>query len=94
MENFLSLRVSVPAEVLINEIAGESVLLNLDGGRYFGLDDVGTDMWRALTTSSSIGAALAQLAAQYDADRSVLRSDLESLVERLSTHGLLKIDAS
>jgi hypothetical protein len=92
MEDCFSKRVSVPADVLINEVAGESVLLNLDGGRYFGLDDVGTDMWKALTTSSSIGEALAQLAAQYDADTALLRRDLESLIDRLIEHGLLKID--
>ena len=94
MANFLSKRVSVPADVLINEIAGESVLLNLDGGRYFGLDDVGTDMWKALTAAHSIEDALAQLTAQYDADASVLRRDLESLVSKLACHGLLKIDGS
>jgi len=94
MENFLSKRVSVPADVLINEIAGESVLLNLDGGRYFGLDDVGTDMWKALTTSRSIEQALAQLTALYDAEASVLKTDLESLVNRLAHHGLVKLDNS
>ena len=94
MENFLSKRVSVPADVLINEIAGESVLLNLDGGRYFGLDDVGTDMWKALTTSRSIEQALAQLTELYDAEASVLKTDLESLVNRLAEHGLVKLDDS
>jgi hypothetical protein len=94
MENFLSKRVSVPADVLINEIAGESVLLNLDGGHYFGLDDVGTDMWKALTTSRSIEQALAQLTALYDAEASVLKTDLESLVNRLAQHGLVKLDNS
>ncbi len=94
MINCLAKRVSVPADVLINEIAGESVLLNLDGGRYFGLDDVGTDMWKALTTSISIEQALAQLTAQYDADAAVLKTDLETLVGRLTEHGLLKIDDS
>ena len=84
----------MPADVLINEIAGESVLLNLDGGRYFGLDDVGTDMWKALTTSRSIEQALAQLTELYDAEASVLKTDLESLVNRLAEHGLVKLDDS
>ncbi|MSP37985.1 MAG: PqqD family protein [Deltaproteobacteria bacterium] len=94
MKELLSKRVSVPADVLINEIAGESVLLNLDGGRYFGLDDVGTDMWKALTTSASIAQALAQLTALYDADAALLKSDLENLVTRLAEYGLIKFDDS
>jgi hypothetical protein len=94
MENFLSKHVSVPAAVLVNEVAGESVLLNLDGGRYFGLDDVGTDMWRALTAAHSIAEALAQLALQYDADAALLRRDLEGLVGQLAAHGLIQLDDS
>ena len=51
-------------------------------------------MWKALTTSSSIEQALAQLTALYDAEASVLKSDLESLVGRLAEHGLLKLGDS
>lgn len=91
MDELFSKAVSVPANVLINEIAGESVLLNLDGGRYFGLDDVGTDMWKALTSSRTIAEAYDRLLAQFDVDTATLKKDLETLINRLIENRLITL---
>jgi len=53
--------VRIPAHVLVRQLAGESVLLNLQTERYFGLDEVGTRMWTHLTSSVSIEAAYQNL---------------------------------
>ena len=82
-------RVTVPDGVLISQLQEESVILNLDSERYFGLDDVGTRFLTVLTTSESIGAAYEKLAAEYDVDPQDLRNDLLALVETLVDQGLL-----
>jgi hypothetical protein len=84
-------RFRVPEEVLISEVGGESVLLNLRSERYFGLDEIGTDMWAALTASGSVSGACETLLAKYDVDASRLRQDLEALVKNLTEHGLLEV---
>ena len=53
----LTMRAVVPAHVLIRRLDGESVLLNLDSERYFGLDATGTRMWELVTSHPSIGSA-------------------------------------
>ena len=53
--------VRAPGHVLVRELEGESVLLNLDSEAYFGLDEVGTRMWAVLTTSPTIQAAYDEL---------------------------------
>ena len=82
-------RVAVPDGVLISQLQEESVILNLDSERYFGLDDVGTRFLTVLTTSESIEAAHAKLSREYDVDPQVLRQDLLALVEKLVDQGLL-----
>ena len=82
-------RVTVPDDVLISHLQEESVILNLDSERYFGLDDVGTRFLSVLTSSESIEAAYERLRSEYDVDPQVLRSDLFALVENLMAHGLL-----
>jgi coenzyme PQQ synthesis protein D (PqqD) len=82
-------RVTVPDDVLISHLQEESVILNLDSERYYGLDDVGTRFLSILTTSESIEAAYERLRHEYDVDPQVLRSDLLSLVENLIDQGLL-----
>ncbi len=41
-------RVAAPRHVLVRALDRESVLLNLETERYFGLDEVGTRMWQLL----------------------------------------------
>ena len=82
-------RVRVPDDVLISNLQQESVILNLDSERYYGLDDVGTRFLSVLTNSESIEAAYEKLAGEYDVDNQVLRQDLLTLVEDLVAQGIL-----
>ena len=75
----------------MRELDGESVILNLETGNYFGLDAVGTRMIAALSTSDRIQAAYDVLAAEYDADPELLRRDLEAFIEKLVDRGLVEI---
>ena len=85
-------RVRVPDDVLISNLQEESVILNLNSERYFGLDDVGTRMLSVLAESNTIEAAYERLRAEYDVDPQLLRNDLTSLIENLLQQGLVTID--
>lgn len=85
-------RVTVPDEILISNLQDESVILNLNSERYFGLDDIGTRMFSVLTSSDSIGTAYESLAQEYDVDRQMLQDDLLALVENLLQQGLVQIE--
>ena len=82
-------RVAVPDGVLISHLQEESVILNLESERYFGLDDVGTRFLTVLTSSESIESAYETLRDEYDVDPHALRDDLRKLVEKLIDQGLL-----
>ena len=84
-------RIKLPGDVLVTGLQAESVLLNLDSERYFGLNDVGTRMLTLLTSSDSIEAAYESLLSEYDVDAEVLRHDLASTIEELAKHGLVEI---
>ena len=84
-------RFAVPADVLVNIVDGQSVLLNLKSERYFGLDEVGTRMWTVLTTAESVQAACEVLLAEYDVEPDRLRKDIEELAAKLLAHGLLEV---
>jgi hypothetical protein len=84
-------RLKVPDDVLISGLQDESVLLNLDSERYFGLDEVGTRMLNVLSTADSIEAAYETLKEEYEVDDEVLRKDLMALVDQLLEQGLVEI---
>jgi hypothetical protein len=90
----LNSSLSAPADVLIRELDGEAVLLNLKSEAYFGLDEVGTRMWQVLTTSESIEAAYETLLAEYEVEPARLHQDLTGLIDRLVEHGLLEVSGA
>jgi hypothetical protein len=95
MSNSISfaMRVRVPSDVLVQELAGESVLLNLKNERYFGLNNVGTCMWKSLTAATSIATAQEELLTEFDADPEQLHRDLNQLLEQLVENGLVEVRA-
>ena len=82
-------RVTVPDDVLISNLQDESVILNLDSERYYGLDNVGTRFLSVLTTSDSIETAYERLQQEYEVDPQILRTDLVALIENLIDQGVL-----
>ena len=89
--NLTGKRVTVRPDVLVRELRGESVLLDLASESYFGLDEVGTGMWRALTTTGSIEAAMQALLREYDVAPQRLLEDLEGFIEVLDRAGLVDV---
>jgi hypothetical protein len=87
-------RVSVPSHVLVRFLDKESVLLNIETERYFGLDETGTRMWQLVTAAPKIEVAYQQLLDEYDVEPELLRENLTDLVSRLVENGLLQVSSS
>lgn len=87
----LTMRAVVPVHVLIRHLEGESVLLNLDSERYFGLDATGTRMWELMTSQPCIALALEKLQEEYEVEPETLRTHLTELLSRLVENGLLQM---
>lgn len=83
--------VSVPEGVLIREVAGEAVLLNLNNEQYYGLNAVGLRMWQVLTAGRNIEQTVEELLQEYDVDRATLEGDILQLLEELAGQGLVEI---
>jgi hypothetical protein len=87
-------RVTVPSHVLVRFLDKESVLLNIETERYFGLDETGTRMWQLATAAPKIEIAYQQLLDEYDVEPALLRSNLVELLDRLVENGLLQVTSS
>ena len=86
-------RVELNPSVIYRDVSGEIVLLNLQSGVYYGLDPVGSRMWRLLMEQRPLDDVCAVMLEEYEVSAEVLRSDLARLVEELSSKGLLTIQS-
>ena len=83
----------VPPSVLLREVDGEMVLLNIATEQYYGLDTVGAAMVAELLVGPREGV-IETLLGRYTVSRERLVADLDALVARLTATGLLVLSAS
>lgn len=86
-----ALRVEPVDGVLVKELDGEAVLLDLQSETYFGLNATALRMWRELTSSPTIADALRNLAGHYDADAAAVEQDVLELLDELESRGLVRV---
>ncbi len=77
--------------ILFRELAGESVLLDLQTGQYYGLDAVGTRVWQLLSQFDDWLQLGQVLLAEYDVDQAVLEQDLQELLAQLAQANLVAL---
>jgi hypothetical protein len=85
-------RVRVPASTLYRELQGETVLLQLDSGEYFGLDETATRIWQLIVEKGDLDAVAAAMVEEFDVEPAILAQDLSRLVEELRGKRLIELD--
>jgi hypothetical protein len=76
-------------DVLLQDLEGEAVLLNLRNGQYYGMDENSYHMYKALISSNSVQAAYEALSQEYEVEPGQLRFDLDTFLGHLLENGLL-----
>jgi hypothetical protein len=80
----------VPENVLLEESYDEAMILNTKSEKYFGLNSVGVDMWRAINLDGTLETAINDLLSKYNVTEDELKIDLLELIEKLKKTGLLE----
>jgi len=82
-------RLRFAEHVLTREIDGELVLRNLKTEGYFGLDEIGTRIWAALTEQATVDKTCDALLWEYAVERPALERDIERLLGEMQAKGLV-----
>lgn len=81
----------VPApDVVVRDLDGEAVVLDLATGTYFGLNDIGTRIWQLIVQQRTLAEVVEMLEREFDAPVDRLEADLHAFVGRLVAKGLLQ----
>jgi hypothetical protein len=73
------------------ELDGETAVLNIQSGNYYGLDKVGTSVWRLMGEPHTVAEIIREITAEYDVEPARCEADLLSLITQLAAHGLVEI---
>jgi hypothetical protein len=88
----LETRVHASEDVVVRELEGESVLLNLATGVYFGLDTVGTRIWQLIEQHGRLADVRDAITREFEVDADAAGHDLRELVDEMAARGLVEID--
>ena len=88
VEGNIRLRHSVNATY--QSVEGEAILIHLQTGTYYSLNEVGTAFWELLDGTHTVNDCAAKLATEYDAPVEVISGDLLELAEDLMREGLVE----
>jgi hypothetical protein len=85
-----------PDNVVSQDVGDETIILDLKGGLYFGLDAVGSRIWCLLINGTPLPAITEMLLEEYEVDRKTVDADVDLLTQELVQKGLLvpKLDPS
>jgi hypothetical protein len=72
------------------ELGGEAVVLNLDTGVYYGLDPVGTRVWRLLQQPRTVAELRDFIVDEFDVVPDRCEADLRPFLASLQSHGLVR----
>jgi Coenzyme PQQ synthesis protein D (PqqD) len=87
----LGSRLRVPEHVVYRDFVSETVVLNLETGRYHGLNPTGGQILDAVERSETVGEAAETLAVQYERPRDEVEADVLAFCSDLLTRGLVEL---
>ena len=80
----------IPGAVTYQSVGDELILLNLENGRYYGLDEVGRLVFQALREGDSDQRIVDRICAEYEVGAARAAADLDALLTKLESEGLIQ----
>lgn len=85
-------RIHRAGSVLTAEIDKQLVMMDIENGRYLGLDDIGSVIWQRLEAPRTFGDLVDSLIEDYAAERAVIAQDVRELLKEMAAQGVVGFD--
>jgi hypothetical protein len=92
MMDITKVTVKVRDHVQFTVIDNEAVIIDVNSGKYLGLDEVGTRIWQVISETGSFAKVIEALLKEYQVSEDVLQRDVTKLIEEFSVRGFLEIE--
>jgi len=93
-------KTAIEWDTTIRQVAGlisadmdeEKVMLNIENGKYFGLDHIGRYIWELIEKPRTARGVVDVLLNEYDVEEKICQNQVMSFLNRLHTQGLIVIE--
>lgn len=90
-------KISLNTQVISNkkvvscDLEGETAMLNMEDGVYYGLNNVGASVWNHIQKVRSVQEVVDKILEEYEVKPDQCQEDIVQLLEELLEKGLIKI---
>jgi len=79
------------SEIVHTDMDGEVVMMSIEQGEYYGIDQIGSHIWNMLEEESSIEALCSRLCQRYDVDAKQCQQDVIRFLEKMLEHKIIEV---
>jgi PqqD family protein of HPr-rel-A system len=83
--------VTVTSGQISSDLGGETVILDIASGVYYGLNEVGATIWQLIQQPQTVQEIQNSLLQEYDVEPQVCTQDLLQILQELQAAGLVNI---
>jgi hypothetical protein len=73
------------------DLSGEAVILNLNSGMYYGIDEIGQLIWNALEEPRSLQYLRDAIVRDYEVEPETCERDVKAFLAEMQSAGLIEI---
>lgn len=89
MDGPVDARYAISQDVVHRVLDGETVVLHLESGTYFGLNATGTRVWSLVEEGASRNAIIERISSEFGHPIDAVQSDVDELLAALQAKGLV-----
>ena len=79
------------SELVCSDIDGEIVMMSIENGNYYGLDEVGSYIWEILEKPVQVSEIIDQLLLNYEVEKASCEKDVMHFLQQLDNDDMLEI---
>jgi hypothetical protein len=78
-------------KLIANQMDGEIVMMSIDNGEYYGLDEVGSRIWELLESQVLVSSLIDSLMVEFNVSKEECERDIVDFLSELFEKGLLLV---
>jgi hypothetical protein len=76
------------------DLDGRVVLLSIENGEYYNMNEVGSRIWALLEKPMTVTGLIDRLLTEFDVERATCEQEVAAFLEQLQKSNLLKVDGA
>jgi hypothetical protein len=79
-------------EIVASDIDGETVMMSIENGKYYGLDDIGSRIWELIEKPIRVSDLIDTLLGRYEVDRKTCERDVLKFLNELNEDEIVQVN--